>query len=80
MIDSPEPVDFTPLIEALQAANKATTFQAQLIELELALVKAELNPKANDFCELLWSIEAVSSVDISLRRWQPVEDHFQSFF
>jgi len=80
MIDSPEPIDYTPLIEALQAANKAKTFNEQLAEIELALVKAEMNPKANDFCDLLWAIEVIGGVDITLRRWQPVEEHLESFF
>jgi hypothetical protein len=80
MIDSPEPIDYTPLIEALQAANKAQTFNEQLAEIELALVKAEMNPKANDFCDLLWAVEVIGGVDITLRRWQPVEDHLDSFF
>jgi len=80
MIDSPEPIDYTPLIEALRAANKAQTFNEQLAEIELALVQSEMNPKANDFCELLWAIEVIGSVDITLRRWQPVEDPLESFF
>jgi len=80
MIDSPEPIDYTPLIEALQAANKAQTFNEQLAEIELALVKSEMNPKADTFCELLWAIEAVGSIDITIRKWQPVEDHLDSFF
>jgi hypothetical protein len=80
MIDSPEPIDYTPLIEALQAANKAQTFNEQLAEIELALVKAEMNPKADTFCELLWAIEVIGSVDITLRRWQPVEEPLESFF
>lgn len=80
MINSPEPIDYAPLIEALQAANTAKTFNEQLAEIELALVKAELNPKPDTFCDLLWAIEAVGSISISSRRWQPVEDHLESFF
>lgn len=80
MIDSPEPIDYTPLIEALQAANTAKTFNEQLAQIELALVSSEMNPKADTFCELLWAIETISSVDITLRKWQPVEDHLESFF
>jgi len=74
MIDSPEPIDYTPLIEALRAANKAQTFNEQLAEIELALVKSEMNPKADTFCELLWAIEVIGSVAITLRWWQPADD------
>lgn len=80
MIDSPEPVDFQPLIEALQAANTGKTFNEQLAQIELALVSSEMNPKADTFCDLLWAIEAVGSIDITLRRWKPVEEHLESFF
>jgi len=80
MIDSPEPIDYTPLIEALQAANTAKTFNEQLAQIELALVSSEMNPKADNFCELLWSIEAIGSIDITLRKWQPVEEQLDSFF
>jgi hypothetical protein len=80
MIDSPEPIDYTPLIEALQAANQAKTFNEQLAEIELALVRAELNPRSNDFCELLWSIETLGSIDITLRKWQPVTEQLGNFF
>jgi hypothetical protein len=80
MLNSPEPIDYTPLIEALQAANTAKTFNEQMAEIEFALVKSELNPKADNFCELIWSIEAVGSISISARRWQPVELNLESFF
>lgn len=80
MLENPEPIDFRPLIAALEKAQTAITFNAQLAELELALVESELNPKANNFCELLWAIEAVSSVDIQIRNWQGVEDQLESFF
>jgi hypothetical protein len=80
VIDSPEPIDFQPLIEALQAANSGKTFNEQLTQIELALVSSEMNPKADHFCELLWAIEAVGSIDITARRWQPVEEPLESFF
>jgi hypothetical protein len=80
MIDSPEPVDFQPLIEALQAAQNGKTFNEQLTQIELALVSSELNPKADTFCDLLWGIEALGSIDITLRKWQPVEEPLESFF
>jgi hypothetical protein len=80
MIDSPEPIDFQPLIEALQAANTAKTYGEQLAQIELALVTSEMNPKPNNFCELLWAIETIGGIDITLRRWQPVEEPLESFF
>jgi hypothetical protein len=42
--------------------------------------EAELNPKADTFCDLLWAIEAVGSIDITARRWQPVKEPLESFF
>ena len=80
MIDSPEPIDFQPLIEALQAANSGKTFNEQLAQIELALVSSEMNPKPNTFCDLLWAVEAIGSIDITARRWQPVEEPLESFF
>jgi hypothetical protein len=77
MLDSPEPIDFGPLIKALEQANKATTFDGQKAELELALVAVELNPSPNDFCEMLWSLETLAGIDITTRNWTPVEDHFE---
>jgi hypothetical protein len=80
MIDSPEPIDFQPLIEALQAANSGKTFNEQLAQIELALVSSEMNPKPNTFCDLLWAVEAIGEIDITARRWQPVEEPLESFF
>lgn len=80
MLDSPEPIDFTPLIKALEKAQQAGTFSEQKAELELALVEAELNPKADTYCDLLWSIETIGAIDISKRNWQPAEDHLEIFF
>jgi len=80
VIDSPEPIDFQPLIEALQAANSGKTFNEQLAQIELALVSSEMNPKPNTFCDLLWAVEAIGSIDITARRWQPVEEPLESFF
>jgi hypothetical protein len=80
MIDSPEPIDFQPLIEALQAANTGKTYNEQLAQIELALVSSEMNPKPNNFCELLWAIETVGGIDITARRWKPVEEPLESFF
>jgi hypothetical protein len=80
VIDSPEPIDFQPLIEALQAANTGKTYNEQLAQIELALVSSEMNPKPNNFCELLWAIETVGGIDITARRWKPVEEPLESFF
>jgi len=80
MLESPEPINFEPLIKALQTANQKETFQAQLAELELALVSSEMNPKPSEFCELLWAIETLGSIDITKRRWQPVEEPLTGFF
>jgi hypothetical protein len=80
VIDSPEPIDFQPLIEALQAAKNGKTFNEQLAQIELALVSSEMNPKPNTFCDLLWAVEAIGSIDITARRWQPVEEPLESFF
>lgn len=80
MIDSPEPIDFQPLIQALLAANSGKTFNEQLAQIELALVSSEMNPKPNTFCDLLWAVEAIGSIDITARRWQPVEEPLESFF
>jgi hypothetical protein len=80
MIDSPEPIDFSPLIQALQKANLAPTFDQQKAEIELALLGAELHPKSSDFCELLWSLELLASVELTQRRWQPVQGDLAFFF
>lgn len=80
MLESPEPVNFEPLIKALTAAMKAETFSDQLAELELHLVAAELNPKPSDFCELLWGLEMLAGIDITKRRWLPVEDRLTPYF
>lgn len=80
MLESPEPIDFEPLIKALQAANKASTFREQLAEIELALVAAEMNPKPNDFCELLWALEMLTYFDYTARKWKPVQDQLTPFF
>jgi len=80
MLENPEPLDFTPLINALQKAQGKATFAEQRLEIELAIVAAELNPKANDFCDILWSIEAIGEIDFTSRNWQPAEDHLETFF
>jgi hypothetical protein len=80
MIDSPEPLDYTPLIEALQAANKMETFNEQLAVIEMAILQTEFHPKADKFCEMLWSIEVMHGIDYSVRRWQPIEDKLNGFF
>jgi hypothetical protein len=80
MLESPEPIDFTPLIKALQTANLADTFQKQLAEIELALVASEMNPKPDTFCDLLWAIEILGGIDITARRWKPAANQLEGFF
>lgn len=80
MLESPEPIDFTPLIKALQTANLADTFQKQLAEIELALVASEMNPKPDTFCELLWAVEVIAGINITERRWKPAADQLEAFF
>lgn len=80
MLESPEPIDFTPLIKTLQAANQATSFQEQLAEIELGLVASEMNPKPDTFCDLLWAIEILGGIDITQRRWKPAAESLETFF
>lgn len=80
MLDYPEPIDFTPLIKALQAANEALTFAEQVATIELALVSAELHPQADNFCSFLWSLELLQNIDITARRWKPAPESVSSFF
>ena len=80
MLESPEPIDFEPLIKALQAANNASTFREQMAEIELALVAAEMNPKPSDFCEFLWALEMLTFFDYKKRNWKPIRDDVKHFF
>lgn len=80
MLDSPEPIDYEPLILALQQANKMLTFNEQLAVIELAITKAEFHPNPHQFCQLLWAIEVMHGVDYSTRRWHPVKENLEDFF
>lgn len=80
MLDNNEPINFQPIIEALQNAQKAETLGGQLAELELALVRSEMNPSPADFCEMLWALEALGNIDITLRRWNPIHSQLESFY
>ena len=80
MIKSEEPIDFEPLIKALQAANKVDTFSGQLSTIELSLVSAEINPKPHDFCEFLWALEMLTYFDYTARQWKPSNDQLKEFF
>lgn len=71
---NPEPIDFRPIIAALEKAQEKSTLAEQRLELELAIVQSELHPEPNTFCELLWSIEAISEIDFTSRTWQPIEE------
>ena len=75
-----EPIDLTALIEALQKVNRAETYEDQLTELEIALVEAELNPKPSKYTQMIWGIDLVKQIDITKRRWQPLELDLSGFF
>ena len=77
---STEPIDLTQLIEALTKANKAESFEAQLAQLEMSLIEAELHPKPTNYCQLLWGIDLVKQIDIAQRKWQPLENEFEDYF
>lgn len=80
MLQHPEPLDLTQLIEALKKAQTKTSFEEQKLELELAIVESELNPDSGNFVDLLWAIELVAQIDYSNRNWQPAEEHLKEFF
>lgn len=71
---NPEPIDFRPLIEALEKAQEKLTLAEQRLELELAITESELHPDPNTFCELLWGIEAICEIDFAARAWQPIKE------
>jgi hypothetical protein len=71
---NPEPIDFRPLIAALEKAQEKQTLAEQRLELELAITASELNPEPNEFCELLWGIEAIAEIDFEARSWQGAEE------
>jgi len=75
-----EAIDLTRLIEVLTKANKAESFEAQLTEIELALIEAELHPKPATYCQLLWGIDLIKQIDIAKRKWQPLENDFEEYF
>jgi hypothetical protein len=75
-----EAIYLSPLIEALKKASKAASFEEQLAELEIALVEAELHPKPATYCQLLWGIDLVKNIDITKRRWQPLDSSLLPFF
>jgi len=75
-----EPIDLTALIEALKKVNRAETYEDQLTELEIALVEAELNPKPSKYVSMIWGIDLVKQIDITKRRWQPLELDLSAFF
>jgi hypothetical protein len=70
---NPDPIDFTPLINALQKAQGKATFGEQRLQIELAIVASEMNPEPDTFCDLLWAIEAIGEIDFTTRVWKPVE-------
>ncbi|NBW14506.1 MAG: hypothetical protein EBR82_41560 [Caulobacteraceae bacterium] len=80
MLEPLEPINFQPLIKALQTATEKATFQEQIAELEIALVSSELNPKPEEFCDLLWAIELLGNIDIRARKWQPIGESLNDFF
>ncbi|NBT48212.1 MAG: hypothetical protein EBT07_10450 [Actinobacteria bacterium] len=80
MLEPIEPINFEPLIKALQTANQKETFQEQLAEIEMALIASEMNPKPETFCELLWAIEMLGNIEIRIRKWQPIGESLNGFF
>ena len=80
MLEFPEPLDFTQLIETLKKAQAKTTLKEQRLEIELALVESELNPNSSNFVDLVWAIELVSQIDYSSRNWQPAPEQLIDFF
>jgi len=75
-----EPIDLTALIEALKKVNRAESYEDQLTELEIALVEAELNPKPSKYVSMIWGVDLVKQVDITKRRWQPLDMDLSAFF
>jgi dimeric dUTPase (all-alpha-NTP-PPase superfamily) len=80
MLEFPEPLDLTQLIEALKKAQTKTTLKEQRLELELAIVESELNPSSSNFVDLIWAIELVSQINFSNRNWQPAPEQLIDFF
>lgn len=80
MLEFPEPLDFTQLIETLKKAQTKTTLKEQRLEIELALVESELNPNSSNFVDLVWAIELLSQIDYSSRNWQPAPEQLIDFF
>ncbi|NBT48044.1 MAG: hypothetical protein EBT07_09560 [Actinobacteria bacterium] len=80
MIDFPEALDLTQLIETLKRAQTKETLIEQRTEIEMALVSAELHPNSSDFVDLVWSIELLGQVDTKKRNWQPAPDQLIDFF
>jgi hypothetical protein len=80
MLEFPEPLDLTQLIEALKKAQTKTTLKEQRLELELAIVESELNPSSSNFVDLIWAIELVSQINYSNRNWQPAPEQLIDFF
>ena len=80
MLEFPEPLDLTQLIETLKKAQTKTTLKEQRLEIELALVESELHPNSSNFVDLLWAIELVSQIDYSSRNWQPAPEQLLDFF
>jgi hypothetical protein len=80
MLEFPEPLDLTQLIEALKKAQTKTTLKEQRLELELAIVESELNPSSSNFVDLIWAIELVSQINYSNRNWQPAPEQLLDFF
>ena len=76
---NPEPIDFSPLIKALQNAQGKATFGEQRLQIEMAIVATEMNPEPDNFCDLLWAIEAIGEIDFTSRTWEPAEQAEEFF-
>jgi hypothetical protein len=74
-------IDLTPLIKALEAMNQAKTYEAQLAELELILIEAELNPCPADFYNVNQALVLLAQVTSrEVLPWSDDRDELEPFF